>query len=330
MPDPHRFDRARTIGRIAGGPAAYAVGLAREGRAAAALLSLLAGVALLVAVLWGWGFALERALTSGKGSGVRPGRPPRPLRPKLLPFLPTGRLGAVAAKDLRLSWRDPRQRVALFGIVFAAAVPVFSLRALASTSPRVLLMAALPAFVLGTQSTNQFGFDGAAHWVSVATGNDPRPELVGKNLARLVIAVPCVTIAMVGLALRAGSVEFALPALGLATAGFGIAMGLGNSFSVRSPVPLPDSAANVFSAGNTGQGLAAAGPALAVLFGGMLLVSPLLVGIFLAGQSTLLLTSLGVAGVAVGVAAWRFGTAVAVRAVQDRQPELLAELSVRA
>ncbi|HVF32766.1 MAG TPA: hypothetical protein VM933_07005 [Acidimicrobiales bacterium] len=330
IPDPDRFDRARTIGRIAGGPAASAVGLAREGRAGAALLALAAGVALLVAVVWAWGAVLDRALTSGAGSGVRAGRAPRPLRPKLLAFLPPGRLGAVAAKDLRLSWRDPRQRVALFGILFAAAVPVFSLRALASTSPRVVLLAALPAFILGTQSTNQYGFDGPAHWVSVATGDDPRPELVGKNLARLLIALPSFALALAGLSLRAGSVEFAVPAVGLAAAGFGIAMGLGNWFSVTSPVPLPDSAANVFSAGNTGQGLAAAGPAIAVLFGGMLLVSPLLVAIFLAGHSALVLYALGFAGIVIGVAAWRLGTSVAVRAVQHRQPELLAELSVRA
>lgn len=329
-PDPTRFDTARAIGRVAGGPAAYAVGLAREGRAGAAVLALGAGVALLVAVVWAWGVALERALTSGMGSGVRPGRAPRPLRPKLLPFLPAGRMGAVAAKDLRLAWRDPRQRVALFGIVFAAAVPVFSLRALSSTSTRVVLLAALPAFVLGTQSTNQYGFDGPAHWVSVATGDDPRPELVGKNLARLVIAVPCFALALAGLSLRAGSVEFVVPAVGLAAAGFGIAMGLGNWFSVKAPVPLPDSAANVFSAGNTGQGLAAAGPALAVLFGGLLLVAPLLVAILFAGRSGPVLSGLGAAGVAIGLAAWRFGTSVAVGAVRHRQPELLAELSVRA
>lgn len=330
IPDPARFDRARAVGRIAGGPAAYAVGLAREGRTGAAVGALVAGVGLLVAVLWAWGATLERALTSGKGSGVRPGRAPRPLRPKLLPFLPRGRLGAVAAKDLRLTWRDPRQRVALFGIVFAAAVPVFSLRALSSTSPRVLLLAALPAFILGTQSTNQYGFDGPAHWVSVATGDDPRPELVGKNLSRLVIAVPFFVLALVGLSVRAGSVEFAVPAVGLATAGFGIAMGLGNWFSVTSPVPLPDSVANVFSAGNTGQGLAAAGPALAVLFGGMLLVAPLLVAIFVAGHSTIALNLLAAAGIGIGVVAWRVGTNVAVSSVRHRQPELLAELSVRA
>mgnify|MGYP000456888681 CR=1 FL=1 len=328
--DPNRFDRVRAVGRVAGGPAALAVGLAREGRAGAALTALAAALLLLGVVLWAWAVALERALTSGKGSGVRPGRTPRPLRPKLLPFLPAGRLGAVAAKDLRLTWRDPRQRVALFGIVFAAAVPVFSLRALSSTSPRVLLIAALPAFVLGTQSTNQYGFDGAAHWVSVATGDDPRPELLGKNLARLLIAVPCFVLALVGLSLRADSTEFALPAFGLAAAGFGIAMGLGNWFSVTSPVPLPDSPANVFSAGNTGQGLAAAGPALAVLFGGMLLVAPLLIAIFVAGHSFAALSLLGLTGVVVGVGAWRLGTNVAVRSVRHRQPELLAELSVRA
>ena len=327
--DPSGLDGIRSAARIAGGPAALAVGLAREGRAGAALLALAAGVALLVAVLWAWAVTLERALTSGKGSGVAPGKAARPLRPRLLPFLPAGRAGAVAAKDLRLSWRDPRQRVALFGVVFAAIVPMFSLRALSSTSPRVLLIAALPAFVLGTQSTNQFGFDGPAHWVSVATGDDPRPELVGKNLARLVLAVPCVLVALLGLGARAGSLEYALPTVGLAAAGFGIAMGLGNCFSVASPVPLPDSAVNVFSAGNTGQGLAAAGPALAVLFGGAFLLAPLLVGILLVDEGPVR-GALGVAGLAVGVLAWRAGTARAVRSVRDRQPELLAKLSVRA
>jgi ABC-2 type transport system permease protein len=328
--DPGRFDTIRSVARIAGGPAALAVGFAREGRVPASLGALALGVALLAAILWGWAVALDRALTSGRGSGVRPGRTPRPLRPRLLPFLPTGRMGAVAAKELRLTWRDPRQRVALFGIVFAAAVPVFSLRALSSTSPRVLLLAAMPAFILGTQATNQFGFDGPAHWVSVATGDDPRPELTGKNLARFLIAAPCFVLAVVGLSLRAGSIEFVVPAVGLASAGFGIAMGLGNWFSVTSPVPLPDSRANVFSAGNTGQGLAAAGPALAVLFGGAFLVAPLLVAIFVAGHSSVALSGLGLIGVAVGVGAWRFGTGLAVRAVRHRQPELLAELSVRA
>ena len=328
--DASRFDTIRSVARVAGGPAALAVGLAREGRALEAIAALTGGVVLLAAVLWGWAVVLERALTSGAGSGARQARAPRPLRPRLLPFLPSGRMGAVAAKDLRLSWRDPRQRVALFGIVFAAAVPVFSLRALSTTSPRVVLLAALPAFILGTQSTNQYGFDGPAHWVSVATGDDPWPELVGKNLARAVIAVPCFVGALGALAARAGSLEFAVPSVGLAAAGFGIAMGLGNWFSVTSPVPLPDSTSNVFSAGNTGQGLAAAGPALAVLFGGMLLVAPLLVAIFVAGRSTAWLVVLGAVGVIVGVLAWRLGTAAAVRSVRPRQPELLVELSTRA
>jgi ABC-2 type transport system permease protein len=243
--------------------------------------------------------------------------------------LPGGRVGAVAAKDLRLSWRDPRQRVALFGILFAAAVPMFSLRLLSSTSPRAVLAAAIPAFVLGTQSTNQFGFDGPAHWLSVATGDDPRPELVGKNLARLLTAVPVFTIMVTVLALRVGSADFVVPAVGLGAAGFGVAMGLGNWFSVTSPVPLPDTPSNVFSAGNSGQGLAAAGPALAVLFGGGLLVSPLLIA-FVVVDRLAVVHALAVGGLVIGVLAWRFGTAAAVRRLRPRQPELLAALSARA
>jgi ABC-2 type transport system permease protein len=320
----------RTTGRILGGPAALAVGMAREGRSLEAFAALLLAAVLLVTLLVGWAIALERVMTSDGGSRTRTSDRSSPLRPRVVAWLlPAGRLGAVAAKELRLAWRDPRQRVNLFGALFGAAVPLFSLRTLSSSSPRILLVAALPAFVLGTQATNQFGYDGPAHWVSVATGHDPRPELLGKNLARLLLAVPFVAGALVVLTLRVRDVDFLVPALGLAAAAYGTAVGIGNWFSVASAIPLPESRTNVFSAGNTGQGLAAAGPALASLFGSMLLLSPLAIPLLLVDARPALQV-LGLVGAAVGGLAWTAGTRAALRYWRTRQPELLAVLSERA
>ena len=321
----------RTTARVLGGPAGLAIGMAREGRAVEAVAALLLAAVLLATVLVGWALALERVMTSDGGSRApASARDIRPLRPRLVGWLPAGRLGAVAAKELRLVWRDPRQRVNLFGALFGAAVPLFSYRFMLvqSPTPRVALLAAMPAFILGTQATNQFGYDGPAHWVSVATGSDPRPELLGKNLARLLLSLPVVVLALGLFSLRSGDAAFVVPALGLGAAAYGITVGIGNWFSVVSAVALPDSRTNVFSAGNTGQGLAAAGPALATLFGGMFLVAPLAIPMVLV-DSRPVLQVLGLLGAAIGLGAWTVGTRATVRRWRPRQPELLARLNER-
>jgi ABC-2 type transport system permease protein len=253
----------------------------------------------------------------------------RPLRPRLVAWLPAGRFGAVTAKELRLLWRDPRQRVQLFGALFGALLPMFSFRLLSSGSPRIALAAAMPAFILGAQGSNQFGYDGPAHWVSVATGDDPRAELLGKNVARVLIAIPLFAVILVALSARAGDIDFALPAVGLAAAAYGTAVGIGNWFSVSAPVPMPESRTNVFSTGNSGQGLAAAGPSLATLFGSGAFLSPLVVAMIVV-DSRPALQLLGLLGIVVGAAVWTVGTQASVRHWRPRQPELLARLSERA
>jgi ABC-2 type transport system permease protein len=318
----------RVAARIVGGPAALAVGMAREGRPTEAFAGLLVAGVLLLTALLGWAIALERVMTSDGGSRSNASSVMRPLRPRLVSWLPSGRFGAVAAKELRLLWRDPRQRVQLFGALFGAVLPMFSFRVLTSSSPRIVLVAALPAFVLGAQASNQFGFDGPAHWVSVATADDPRAELLGKNVARALIALPFFVGVLALLAARAGDPDFVLPAAGLAFAAYGTAVGVGNWFSVSSPVPVPESRTNVFSSGNAGQGLAAAGPSLATLFGSAAFLSPLVAAMLVVdARSSLQL--LGLVGVTIGAGVWVLTTTAAIRRWRPRQPELLARLSER-
>jgi ABC-2 type transport system permease protein len=312
------------------GPAALAIGHAREGRIGLAVLSLAVAASLVVAVVALWGRVLDRVLTSAgsRGGNVR-GAARRPLIPRWLPFLPANRLGAVAAKELRLTWRDPRQRAALLGAMFVGFLPAFSFRLFTSTSPRLALAAALPAYALAATATNQFGYDGAAHWTNVAAGDDPAADLGGKNLARLVITAPLVALLGAVAVWRAGDITYLVPGLALAVGAFGMNLGFADIASVVAPLPMPDNPSNVFSAGNSGRGLAAIAPSLAVLFGGLLFSAPLLIPLLVASSPAVLsLTSM--ACVLWGLGGWRAGFGYAVRRAAPRQPELLAALSARA
>ncbi len=321
---------ARTVVRfVPSGPAALAMGYAREGRTLLALAALTAAVAIVLVAVIAWGRVLQRVLTSAPVAGsLAAGRSARDLRPKWAPFLPGGRVGAVAAKELRLTWRDPRQRVATFSAVFAGAIPLVSFRLLSIGSGRIALLAAIPAFLFGSTACNQFGFDGPAHWTNVAAGRAPRADLLGKNIARAVVAAPVVVLVVVLLSVRASSVEYVIAALALAVAAFGVTLGLGNLTSAAAPVALPDNPTNVFSSGNTGQGLAATGPALGVLLAGLVLVAPIAVALALVG-SPLLRAVLCVAAVAYGVAGWQFGWRRAAARIEAKEPEFLAKLSDR-
>lgn len=311
------------------GPAALAIGFARDGRLLAAFAALAGALALPVVFVALWGRVLTRVLTSASGgSGARASAGAASLVPRWLPLLPRTRVGAVAAKELRLTWRDPRQRAAVLSATFAGLVPAISFRVLSSGDAKVVLVAALPAYVLGANTTNLYGFDGQAHWANVAAGDDARSDLLGKSLARALVALPLFLVVLGGLAAKVGDVRYVAAAFGLAAAGFGTNLGLGTIASVISPLPLPDNAANVFSAGNTGRGLAAAGPSLAVLFGGLILLAPVLVPMLVV-TGTARLAGLGEFGVVYGFVGWRLGLGLAVRHSQHRQPELLEALGNR-
>jgi ABC-2 type transport system permease protein len=183
--------------------------------------------------------------------------------------------------------------------------------------------------MLGALASNQYGFDGPAHWTNVAAGDDPKSDLLGKNIARALVAAPIVGAVLAYLTTRAGIGRFVLPALGLAIAAFGVNLGLGNLASVLAPWGTRDTPSNVFSAGNSGAGLAAAGPSLLIFFGGLILVAPVLVPALLA-DSTGGLAAVGAFGAAYGTGAWWLGWRAASQISAHRQPELLESLSARA
>jgi len=319
---------------VPSGPPAEAMVAARSGRWALALAELAAGVLFLVALLLLWWRAVEKVLTTSPESGrSRAGQVTagaagaRPsLFPRFLPFLPVSRMGAVAAKELRVMWRDPRQRATLFASTFPGLLPLISTGVIASRSPKVVLLAAAPAYMIAASGTNQFGFDGARHWTNVAAGEDMAADLAGKNLARAVVAAIVIGVAVSVLAWRTAGWEMAVPAAALAAGAFGVALGLADLVSVIAAYPMSDSPGNLFSAGSSGQGFAAAGPALGVLFGGAVLCGPMALASLAVAGHPLSGAVVAAAEVMVGIAAWRNLWQIAARRANPRQPEMLVAL----
>jgi len=317
------------------GPAALSVGAARQGHVVVALAWLAPAAGVLVGAGWLWGVLLERVLTVAEGrggkadtaAGARPRRS-KDLFPRLLPFLPRTRMGAVAAKDLRMTWRDPRLRATYAALVFPVLAPIFVYGGHSRVEPALVFIPAGVMLPLGLQSLNELGIDGARYWTNVAAGDDIKADLLGKNLARAVVGSGFLVVALPLLAAATGGWSRLPAALGLAAVILGITVGTGNIASVAVPVPIPESRTNMWSSGSMGQGLALLGPTLLAMIVDGTMIVPFAIASFLVHDPRWV-AALIVAEVAAGAGAWRAGLAIGVRRARGRMPELLEALSPR-
>lgn len=336
----HNWSRtiSQTAHRVRLTPFAWggtAVADAARGHVVAAIGFLLAMTALVGVLLLIWSHALERGLTSSDApapaSAPRQGRPAGALIPRALPFLRPNRIGATAAKDLRYSTRDPRRRAPLIAALVLPAValwaPLSQLADRPESTTLLALVAVLPAAGL---TLNQFGLDGAALWMTVAAGNDPRADLTGKNIANLLVMIPIATVATLICAVFTHGWSYVPLTLGLAPALFGVLLGVGNVISVRVPYAMPDRRNPM--AFNPGQGCAT----LLAGFGALALQGILLIPVATFAAITLQTLPLGVATIltvvfanAYGAAIWLSGRRIAWRDAWWRLPELLEAVSPR-
>jgi uncharacterized membrane protein len=241
-------------------------------------------------------------------------------RSRYTAWLPRNPVGAAAAREMIESWNDPRQRGRRVGVLAALAGFVWTSRG------DVLLATAMPAYLLTSMSWNQFGYDGPRHWMNVASGDDIRRDLLGKNVATasLVLAAS-VSIGAVAAAVRQDWGRLPL-GLALLVATLGMRLGVGNVASVRVPVPVGDANATdkLAVAGRGGVW----GPQF-VVTGVVLLVTAVLFGLFLAGQNAdraaVVVAVVGLS-LALGIGTWWGGFRAAVRHSGPRQPELLEKL----
>jgi ABC-2 type transport system permease protein len=313
-----------------GGLAASEAG---RGHVLASLGALAAITALVVVLLWVWSLAIPRAMTAPDLVATEVGRGGRTttLFPRLLPFLPRTRAGAVAAKELRYYVRDPRRRAPLFAALIVPGLFLFSTLREAQNRPGSSTMLALVALLPASGLTlNQFGLDGAALWSTIVAGNDPRSELVGKNLATAIIVGPLVAVPALLTAAITNGWHYVPITVGLALGMLGVVLAVGNMVSVWAPYALPDRRNPL--AGNPGQGCVGGIAAMAALLVDAIILVPVGVVTAIALHSLPLaaatILSVGCATV-YGAFAWRVGIRGASRHLWWRMPELLDAVSPR-
>jgi ABC-2 type transport system permease protein len=314
------------------GMAAWAAADAAAGHYLLAIAGL-AGAALAVALLllW-WGRTLTGAMVTTDASTARAARPAG-RRAWLQRMHPGGRAGAVAVRELRYNWREPRRRSAWVAAVLFGGIGPFLLLRQDGAGASGVYVVCLTAGIIGLQAANQLGIDGPATWMHVATWRDPRDiraDFAGRNLALALIGAPILLVIAVVLAVIAGSAGSALEPFALACAVLGIAFGVGNVASVLAPFPVPESTTNVFSGGNTGQGCLAGVVVIGSLASTWLLSLPLLAAPLLTRlDRPVMAASVYLGGIGYGlVMAW-LGRYLAGAMVYGRQPELLGLLTRR-
>jgi ABC-2 type transport system permease protein len=312
------------------GLAAGAMIDAAKGRLAAATAELAATGAIVAALAWAWLAAMRRLATTVEprpGAGERPGD----LFPRLAGFLPRSRVGVVAAKELRYAVREPRLRVSwIFAWLFALVLP--SAVALAGPLRRPELVLVVPTLVWLTNvnTLNQFGFDGRAYWMHVAVPDDPKADLLGKNLAAALLTFPLVLVDGLALAALTGGWAYLPVALGVGAGLLATMLGVGNYASVRVPQPLPEMTGNLWALSNTGQGATTALVQLAAFSVQSVMITPVialvLVGLFVWPPA---LIAAPLLGIGYGLILWQAGLRLGAEWLAGHQPELLGALNPR-
>ncbi|MFC6080801.1 hypothetical protein [Sphaerisporangium aureirubrum] len=241
-------------------------------------------------------------------------------------LLPSGTLGAVAAKELKYLRREPRGRL---GWMAAVAVPIiltFSITGGSKPATGIavaLIPAGTSALMIGLQGANMFGIDGRALWMNaiVHSGErDLRTDLAGRHLAVSVVAVPLLAVMSVAGALVAGNIAWALPALLASTGLLATALGVGAVISVVLPYTYPERI-NAFSSAAPGQGGVAFAGSIGALLATTVLTLPVSLPAFLgAAWVTVLAVPYGLL-VAAG------GRRLAAMLGYPRLPELMAAVS---
>jgi ABC-2 type transport system permease protein len=316
------------------GLAATAIEDGREGRYGAALLALAVVAATVAGLLVWWQRTLARALTTADASSAvrKPSRRRGAAAARGRSVL-SGRAGAVAAKELRYAWRDPRRKTAwVSALVVGALVPLASVAGGGGLHRGAVFAVCSMAMFAGLQSFNSIGLDGAATWVNLTTATLPGDlvaDLAGKNLAVALVAVPA--LGVVGLVLAVLSGGWLLLPLALAAAGclLGVALGVGNVLSVRAPYAVPERPTGAFATTGAGQGCAIGVVALLGTVSVLALMVPpaaVTLGLYAVSGRAALLPVLVLAP-AYGAGVCWAGRRLAAGALLERMPEVLAAVS---
>ncbi len=185
-------------------------------------------------------------------------------------------------------------------------------------------------WLTNVNTLNQFGFDGRAYWMHVAVPDDPKADLLGKNLAAALLTFPLVLVDGLALAALTGGWAYLPVALGVGAGLLATMLGVGNYASVRVPQPLPEMTGNLWALSNTGQGATTALVQLAAFSVQSVMITPVialvLVGLFVWPPA---LVAAPLLGIGYGLILWQAGLRLGAEWLAGHQPELLGALNPR-
>ncbi|QHC25909.1 transporter [Streptomyces sp. GS7] len=303
-------------------------GHAAYGRAAAGLALTVAALALL---LWWWQRTLTTLMTAPDSSTLQTADKDGARRSGsgergLARLLPGGRTGTVMLRSLRYAWRDPKSKMSWASALgFGLLVPVIS----AVQGNGSIYTAFSSSALLGMMMYNQFGQDTSAFWMvasTISSARDAHQELRARALTLALVAVPYVTLVVLGTAALVGPWSAFPQVYGLSLALLGALLATGAMASALFPYSIP-------SEGNKNVAPGQAGIAWISLFGGFLTaavlclpVIALTVWLHIAGMQSLLWVLLP-AGAVYGLGIAALGLRLAAPRVVARLPEILAAVS---
>jgi ABC-2 type transport system permease protein len=312
-----------------------------DDRPGAAVIMIVGSVVVLVALLLWWHLSLDRVLTTAESGGAAPKRgrtsgadtgtddASDPLFGRSLGWLPRTAFGAVAARELRLTWRDPRRRINLISSILLPFILVGGFLTNGGVDHAGTVYLCITVVLLaGGKAFNQLGIDGRAWTAHEAAGSDLRADLDGKALAVGLVQVLEIVVVAVALAALSHGWSEVLPAILFAVALSGPQLGIGNWCSVAAPIPVPPTITNAWGSGSPGAGCLSGLLVLAGMAAMVVVAVPSVVAAVLV-PGPIARTGVALISLPLGFALYRLLTARALAYAAPRRPEILAKLMVR-
>lgn len=295
-----------------------------------ALGHLLAALAWLGLIVWGWSTLLVRAMISPTGgssgakdrtsNGIARIVSRSWVRPAWVPTF------AVVGRCLRYWRTDPRYSM------MVVTVPLFPIIAIilsrVGDMPGAIVMFSVPfsAWITGYSISNDIGSDSTAFWTHVSTGLSGRADRAGRAIAMSVLAVPTLIVLAVVTCFIAGEPDRILTIVSLTVGVFGasIAVSMVGSALLTYPIARPWENPMTTKTGSTGITMLSQFGAM----GASLVLSLPVVGVSLAayfGPSWWQWVALVIGFIGGAAIAWA-GVMIGGRTLDRREVALLAQV----
>lgn len=197
-----------------------ALAAAGRGQTGVALAALGGSLVVMGLAVWLWTAFLSRAVLAQDSSTHRASGHTDPFA-RFATWLPKNRRGAVAALELRLLWREPARlpSVIISTLIFAGMFVVIAaaLFDIGAAKMAVFGVCAVSFIVVGRR-LNEIGSHSSALWMNVVARGRAADDLIGRDLASVIIDLPVLLIALAAIAIYRGEVTYVLPAFSFGAA----------------------------------------------------------------------------------------------------------------